>query len=385
MTHPTSTDVFDCIVVGAGIAGVSAAYELARDQSVLILEAEAQPGYHATGRSAAFYTRSYGNAVIRALTAASREFYEHPPAGFAEHPLLTPRGALYIGRADQRAELESFFAERTALIDDLVLEDSAFAVKQVHILKDDLIDGCVFEPGARQIDVHALMQGYLRGFRAAGGTLVGNARVTNAERVGDIWQVRTRAGLFQGCLLVDAAGAWADEVAVAARVTSCGLQPMRRTACILETPDGMDCSAWPAVADIGQTFYFVPENNRLMLSPADETPVDPGDAYPDDLDVALAVDRMETATTLNVSRIVHQWAGLRTFAPDRTPVVGFDPAAEGFFWLAGQGGYGIQTAPALSRCAAALVRGADVPPDIVNLGVTDKILSPARIPVKNPA
>lgn len=379
MAEPISPDVFDCIVVGAGIAGVSIACDLARDHSVLVLETEPRPGYHATGRSAAFYIPAYGNEVVRALTAASREFFEHPPAGFAVHPLLTPRGALYIGRADQRDALERFITERNELSDDLAMEDAAFARERVPVLKADYVDACVFEPGARQIDVDALLQGYLRGFRVGGGTLVGNARVETAERDGEIWQVRTRADLFQGRLLINAAGAWADEVAVAAGAVSCGLQPMRRTVCIVATPSGLDCGPWPAVADIDDAFYFIPENKRLLLSPAEETPVAPGDAYPDDLDVALAVDRLETATMLNVSRVDHQWAGLRTFAPDRNPVVGFDPAVEGFFWLAGQGGYGIQTAPALSRCAAALVRGTGVPPALTRLGVTETVLSPMRI------
>jgi len=368
MATPYSPDIFDCIVVGAGIAGVSAACDLARDHSVLILEAESTPGFHATGRSAAFFAQAYGNEVIRALTTASRNFFEHPPAGFVDHPLLTPRGALYIGRVDQRKALQSFFDECNDLIDDLVMEDAAFARERVPILKDDYLDGCIFEPGARQIDVDALLQGYLRGFRTGGGTLVGNARVESAERVGETWQVRTRTDLFQGRMLINAAGAWADEVAVAAGAAPCSLQPI----------------PWPAVADIDDTFYFVPENNRLLLSPADETPVAPGDALPDDLDVALAVDRLETATTFNVHRVVHQWAGLRTFAPDRTPVVGFDPVVAGFFWLAGQGGYGIQTAPALSQCAAALVRGAGIPPEPAALGVTETALSPARIHDRHP-
>lgn len=378
MADASSSDVFDYIVVGAGIAGLSVAGELCRAQSVLVLETESQPGYHATGRSAAFYTQAYGNELIRLLTAASREFFEHPPAGFAAQPLLTPRGALYIGRADQRDSLQSFFAARKGLIDNLAMEDAAFARKLAPILKDGYVAGCVFEPGARQIDVHALLHGYLRVLRAAGGTLAGNARMASAERVGQTWQVRTPAGMFRGRVLIDAAGAWADEVAIAAGALPCGLQPMRRSACIVEMPAGMDCGAWPAVADIDDTFYFVPENNRLLLSPADETPMPPGDAYADDLDIAAAVDRLESATTLHVSRVIQQWAGLRTFTPDRTPVVGFDPSVDGFFWLAGQGGYGIQTAPALSRCAAALVGGAGVPRDLATLGVTETALSPAR-------
>jgi len=184
-------------------------------------------------------------------------------------------------------------------------------------------------------------------------------------------------------LLIDAAGAWADEVAVAAGAAPCGLQPLRRTVCIVALPTGMDCRRWPAMADVEDHFYCVPDNTRLLLSPADETPAIPGDAVPDDLDVAVAVDRLETATTLDVRRVVHQWAGLRTFAPDRSPVVGFDPVVEDFFWLAGQGGYGIQTAPALSRCAASLVRGEGIPAALNDLEVTDASLDPGRIQKMN--
>jgi len=383
--NPKLSGVFDCIVVGAGIAGVSVACELAQDRTVLLLEAESQPGYHATGRSAAFFTEAYGNKTIRALTAASRAFFERPPAGFATHPLLTPRGALYIGRADQRGALEAFFARRRTLIEDLVMADATFARQQVPVLKEAYVDGCVFEPGARQIDVHALLQGYLRGLKSAGGTLLGNARVEAAERVDGHWQVRAGGRRFQGRLLIDAAGAWADEVAVAAGAAPCGLQPLRRSVCIVAMPDGMDCHRWPAMADVEDHFYCVPDNDRLLLSPADETPVVPADACPEDLDIALAVDRLETATTLNVRRVIQQWAGLRTFAPDRTPVVGFDTVVEDFFWLAGQGGYGIQTAPALSRCAASLVRGEGIPAGLNGLGVTDTALDPGRIQEKDSA
>jgi len=365
-------------VVGAGMAGVSVACELARDRRVVLLEAESQPGYHATGRSAAFYVQAYGNEVIQALTTASRAFFEQPPASFTDQALLTPRGSLFIGGADQRAALESQYEAAADLVPGLALEDGAFAERLVPILRRGKIAACVWEPDARRIDVHALLQGYLRRFRAAGGEFLAGARVRALDRSGDSWSCETNRGVFTAGTLVNAAGAWADELAQLAGAEAVGLQPMRRTACIIDVPAGIDSETWPAVADVAETFYFIPEAGGLLLSPADETPSPPADAHPEDLDVAVAVDRFEAATTISVKRVRQSWAGLRTFAPDRSPVAGFDPRVDGFFWLAGQGGYGIQTAPALARYAAALIRGENVPSDLARLGVSEAALSPAR-------
>lgn len=353
------TDTSDYLIVGAGIAGASVAWELARDHSVTLLEAEDQPGFHATGRSAAFYSEIYGNEVIRALTAASRSFFESPPAGFADSPLLEPRGCVIYADQHQQADLEAHFAELRTDSDNIALESAEFALSRVPVLRPEQVAACIWEPDARRIDVHALFQGYLRGCRQRGGQLVVNARVEAASFESGAWSVTTPAGDFRGRVLVNAAGAWADEVAELGGVAPLGLTPLRRTVCIVATEPALDSSDWPAVTDAVESFYFVPDAGHLLLSPADETPAPAGDAYPDDLDVARAVDRLETATTLQVKKLVQEWAGLRTFSPDRSPVVGFDAAVENFFWLAGQGGYGIQTSPAVSRLAARLLQRQD--------------------------
>ncbi|MBW7852351.1 MAG: FAD-binding oxidoreductase [Rhodospirillales bacterium] len=369
---------FDVVVIGAGIAGASAAYELAATRRVLVVERESQPGYHATGRSAAVFAESYGNPIIRAITAASRAFYEAPPSGFADAPLWRPRGALIIGRADQRPALERLHAEVSALVAGARLVDAAEALRLVPILKPDYVAGGMLDPAAMELDVNAIHQGYLRGLRRRGGAVVLDAEVLGIERSGGLWRVTTRAGAFAAPVVVNATGAWADAVAEMAGARPLGLRPLRRTAVVFDPPFGVAVDGWPMVIDADEEFYFKPDAGRLLASPADETPSAPCDAQPDEIDVATALARFEEATGVEVRRIGHKWAGLRTFMPDRSPAVGFDPAVEGFFWLAGQGGYGIQTAPALARIAAALLRGEALPPDVAALGVTAADLAPRR-------
>jgi D-arginine dehydrogenase len=236
----------------------------------------------------------------------------------------------------------------------------------------------MYEPAAMDIDVHALHQGFLRGLRARGGRVVTDAEVRSLRRRDGLWTAETTAGTFAAPIVVNAAGAWADEVARLAGIGTVGLVPKRRTAFTIEPPEGVAPSGWPAVVDVAETFYFKPESGRLLVSPADETPMPPCDVQPDEIDVASAAARLEAATTLQVRRIAHKWAGLRSFVADKTPVAGFAPDAEGFFWLAGQGGYGIQTSPAMGRVAAALAAGRGLPPDIAARGVTEAALSPAR-------
>jgi D-arginine dehydrogenase len=370
---------FDSIVIGAGIAGASAASFLAERGATLLLERESQPGYHTTGRSAALYSEAYGNAAIRSLTTGARPFFMAPPADFAEHPLLTPRGAMFVGRADQLASLDRAAAETRALQPSIRRIDGAEARRICPVLKADYVEGAVLEPEAMDIDVHALHQGFLRGLRAHGGRLVTDAEVIALERAGDAWQVRTAAGAFPGRVLVNAAGAWADELARLAGAEPVGLTPKRRTAILFAPPAGCDVSGWPLVVDIDETFYFKPDAGKLLGSPADETPSPPCDAQPEELDVALAVERIQQAAALPIARIERRWAGLRSFVADKTPVVGFDDRVEGFFWLAGQGGYGIQTAPAMGRLAAALIAGEAVPADLAALGVSEQDLSPRRL------
>ena len=371
-------DVFDIVIVGGGMAGASAGYFMAGQARVLLLEMEAQPGYHTTGRSAALYSEAYGNAAIRALTSGGRAFYEAPPPGFADHALLTPRGALFIGRADQSAALDATAVEASANVDTIRRLDAAATRALVPVLRPDYVSGGVHEPEAMDIDVHALHQGFLRGLRARGGEVRVGAEVTGLAHDGTGWRVESKAGTVRAPILVNAAGAWCDVVAAMAGVDPIGLVPKRRTAVLFAPSDGIDSSGWPLTVDVDEQFYFKPDAGKLMGSPADETPMEPCDVQPDEFDIALAVDRIQTASTLEIRRIEHRWAGLRSFVADKTPVVGFDSAAEGFFWLAGQGGYGIQTAPSMGRVSAALAAGDDIPADLQEFGVRAAALSPSR-------
>ena len=366
--------ISDVAVIGAGIAGASLAYHLAGDASVLLLEAEDFLGYHTTGRSAALFSETYGNAVIRALTMSSRGFFEAPPPGFAEHPLLGPRGCLFIAREDQLPSLEAQCCE-TPQIRRITAEEVR---RRVPVLRADSIAAGGYDGTETDIDVHALHQGFLKGARAKGARLVTGARVEAIERQDGAWQLTTPAGRFSAAILVNAAGAWADEIGRLAGAAPIGLTPLRRTALLIDPPPGSTVTDWPMVIDIDEEFYFKPDAGRLMLSLADETPSPPCDAQPEELDIALCIDRVQRAADLPVRRVVRAWAGLRSFVADRTPVVGFDPRVENLFWLAGQGGYGIQTAPAMAELAASLCRGRGVPARLVERGIAEGVLSPAR-------
>lgn len=369
------------LVIGGGIAGASAAYALTgrvgdKDGPVVVLERESAAGYHSSGRSVTLYLESYGNAVIRTLIKASRPFLSGPPAGFAAHALLAPRGALMIARTDQSASLDAELAFARSTGVEAREVDKAEALSRHPALDPDYLARAMFEPDSMDIDIHALHHGFLRGLAAAGGRLVTDAEVERLERRRGLWRVDTRAGSFAAPVVLNAAGAWADAVAELAGVAPVGLVPKRRTVICFDPGPQDDVGAWPMVIDVDEEFYFKPDAGRILASPADETPVPPSDVQPEELDVALAVDRVERATRLRVRRLESKWAGLRTFAADETPVVGMDPRADGFFWLAGQGGYGIMTSPALSRVAAALALGDDVPADIA---VDPAALSPARL------
>ena len=371
-----STDV---LIIGAGIAGASAAYFLAPHCSVLVLEREAQPGYHATGRSAAMYSETYGNATVRAITTASKPFYFTPPPGFADYPLVTPRGALTVGTAADHDPLRALWQDMCALVPNVQWWTQDQILQRVPVLRPELAHCGVFEPDAMDMDVHAIHQGFLRGAKAAGAQLVCGAGVHAVQREGGGWRVDTAAGSIFAPTVVNAAGAWCDEVAQLAGVATVGLVPKRRTAFTTEAPAGCDISAWPLVIDAQESFYFKPDAGVLLMSPANEDAVSPQDVQPEELDIAIAVDRIETATTLQIRQVRRKWAGLRSFLADKTPVVGFAPDAPGFFWLAGQGGYGIQTAPAMGQLAAALVRGLPVPAPMVTLGVRAEDLSAGRL------
>jgi D-arginine dehydrogenase len=253
------------------------------------------------------------------------------------------------------------------------------ALRRVPILRRDRVAAALFEPGASDIDVNALHQAFLRGFRARGGMLVCDVRTDSLSFANGSWSVQTPGIRYTAPILVNAAGAWADDVATMAGIAPLGIEPKRRTVVLLDPPAGIDIRSWPLTIDADETFYFKPDAGRILLTPADETPSPPCDAQPDEIDIARAIDRFESMTTVSVRRVVHKWAGLRSFATDRTPVVGFDPSAWGFFWLAGQGGYGMQTSSAMARTAAALIRGEDLPPDVLAQNVNAAALSPGRL------
>jgi len=368
----------EVLIVGAGMAGASLAYFLAPHRQVTLLERESQPGYHATGRSAALYSETYGNAPVRAITTASKAFYFAPPEGFSPYPLVTPRGSLSVGGNDDRETLQRAFDKRKALVPNIEWWSQADILQRVPILKPEAAVYGVYEPDAMDMDVHGIHQGFLRGAKAAGAQLLCDAVVEQIAREGNAWRIKTTAGEFLAEVVVNAAGAWCDELARMAGVAPIGLQPMRRTAFMCDVPAGCDSHAWPMVMDANEGFYLKPDAGMLLVSPANADPVEPQDVQPEELDVAIAVDRVETATTLQIRRVQRKWAGLRSFVADKTPVVGFAPDAPGFFWLAGQGGYGIQTAPAMGELSAALVQHQPVPAALTALGVTEATLAPGR-------
>ena len=346
-------DGYDFIIVGCGIAGASAGYELAAHGRVLVLERESQPGYHTTGRSAALFVQTHGPSVIRALARGAKNFFLNPPAGFTEHPLLTPRGMLLIGRDDQAALLEQTFVHSARHIAGVRRLDVKAARDLVPLLREDYVAGAVLDPEAMDMDVHAIHWGFIRGIRARGGKLVTDAElrglVRDGNRHGNRWIARTAAGDFAAPVIVNAAGAWCDVVGTMAGAAPIGLVPKRRTAFIFDPPPDAAISGWPSVIDVGEEFYFKPDAGKFLGSPADQTPMAPCDATPDDLDVAIAVERIQRAARLPIVHINRKWAGLRSFVADGCPVVGYDPRIEGFFWLAGQGGYGIETSPSMGR------------------------------------
>jgi D-arginine dehydrogenase len=369
----------DFLVLGAGMAGASAAYFLADHGRVLVLESEEAPGYHTTGRSAALYTETYGNAAIRALTVASGRFFRSPPAGFSEHPLLRPRGVLIVAQPNDAKRFAAEVEAGRRFAPNLRVLDRMEAFGLCPALRADWLGHAFLEPDAMDMDVHAIHQGFLKGLKRKGGSVVTRAPTRSVTKRNGMWEVDTAAGRFTAPILVNATGAWADEVARLAGVPALGLTPKRRTAIIIELPPGSAVDGWPMVCDILETFYFKPESGRLLISPADETPMPPSDVQPDEIDIAVAVARIEAATTLTIGRVVRKWAGLRTFAPDKTLVIGPDPAAEGFVWVAGQGGYGIQTAAAAGHAAAALATASAFPRDLSELGLSPIDLLPDRL------
>jgi D-arginine dehydrogenase len=370
----------DAVVIGGGIAGAAAGCFLARAGArVTVLEAEPVLAHHTTGRSAAVFLENYGADPVRRLTLASRSFLAAPPDGLAEAALLTPRGLLDVGGPEHRAALEEHAQHGAALVPGVRWVSPQEATELCPVLRPERLAGGVLEPDAQDIDVMGLHQVFLRGLRAAGGQVRTGERVEALHRDGDGWVVRTGTGTLRPALVVNAAGAWGDVVAELAGVPAVGLRPLHRTAFVADLPAGLDARRWPLVQDIDEGWYCKPEGDALLCSLADETPAEPGDPRPREEDVALAIERIGEATTLQLRRVRTAWAGLRTFAPDRAPVVGPDPDARGFVWLVGLGGFGIMTAPALGMLAAATALGQPLPTDLAERGVVPADYAPARL------
>lgn len=378
---------FDFVIIGAGMAGVSLAYRIGEQARVLVIEAESQPGYHSSGRSAAMFMETYGTPTIRALTRAGRRFFESPPEGFSETALLAPRGVLYLVR-DHQTEL------RDAMLADLrasganVREISAQDVlNRVSCVRPEGLLGAIEEPEARDVDVHQLLQGFLKGARQSGAQFIFDATVQAATRDDGVWTLTLSNGqVISTAAVVNAAGAWAQRVANQFGALDVGLQPKRRSAFTFKPicedsrePLPTDRIAhWPAVVGIDESFYFKPDAGLLLGSPANADPVEPHDVVAEELDVAIGIDRIMSATTLTIRRPAHTWAGLRSFVNDGDFVIGWDPSIDGFFWVAGQGGYGIQTSPGASLLASNLLLKQPLDPQLKEQGVDPQSVSPSR-------
>lgn len=368
----------EVVVIGGGIAGVSAAFQLSKTHRVVLLERESQLAHHTTGRSAAVYIVNYGGPIAMRLTKASREFLDDTP--YADHAVLEDRGVLMVGDETNRAHIEALAAEGHALDPTIELVDGATARAMVPVLREEAAVVGMYEPNGSGMDVMGLHQAFVRGAVANGAEIVRHEGALAAERVGDRWTVSTPHTTVQADTIVNAAGAWGDELATMVGATPVGLVPMRRTA--FTTAIAADPSAWPLVhVDSAEgPAYFKPEaGGHLLCSPADETPSEPCDAKAEELDVAVAIDRLNSMTTLDIRSVASTWAGLRTFSADRQPVLGMDPDVPGFCWMVGQGGTGITTAAASGEVVAAAVRGEALPAHLSQLGLDFESLGPMRL------
>lgn len=369
----------DVIVIGAGMAGASVAYFLAPHARVVVLEREQHAGVHSTGRSAALFSETYGSAQVRALSRATRPFLERPPEGFAQHPILSPRGTVIIGNSEQADAVQAMYEEMAPLGDGVRMVDGAWLRNRVPVLRPEAAEIGLFEPGSADIDVNELHQGFLRALRARGGKLRVNVAIRSIERGPGHWFVDAGDESFRAPLLVNAAGAWVDEVAALAGVAPIGIQPRRRSAFLFQPPSDVDTTHWPFVMDVEETFYFKPDAGLLMGCPANADPVSPHDVQPEELDIAMGIHRIEEATTMTIRRPTRTWAGLRSFVADGDLVGGFVPGSNDFFWVAAQGGYGIQTSAAMGEACAHLVLGRPLPAHLEAAGITAQMLDPARL------
>ncbi len=370
----------DFIIIGGGIAGASTGYWLSGHGRVVVLERESHPAYHSTGRSAALYTAAYGTAQVRALTLASRAFFDAPPAGFCEHPLLTPRGEMTVDFNGDPQELNNQYLSAKASVPEMQLLSADQACARLPILRREKVHGALYDPSASDIDTDALHQGYLRGIRRNQGELHTDCEVLSLARDAQgLWHVTTANQTFSAPIIINAAGAWADQIGAMAGARRLGLQPKRRAAFIFAAPEGLDIHHWPMLVSLDESFYMKPDAGMFLGSPANADPVEPHDVQPEELDIAMGIYQIEEATTLSIRRPTRTWAGLRSFVSDGDLLSGFDPKVAGLFWVAGQGGYGIQTSPAMGQASAALVRGLPLPEPLTRFGLEAAMLSPARL------
>ncbi|MCX7057348.1 MAG: FAD-dependent oxidoreductase [Proteobacteria bacterium] len=370
---------FDVCVIGGGMAGASVAYYLAPHARVLLLEREAHVGYHSTGRSAALFSPQYGSLTIRRLTAATSQFMTSPPAGFAADALLTPRGFMMVGTDAQREALEKLQSLADATGSPLIRLSADELRARVPVLRPGIFDWAALDNSAMDMDVNAILQGFLRGARGHGAKVATGEELLALERQGALWRARSTSLEFKATIVVNASGAWADEIAACAAIAPLGLTPNRRTAFNFDPPAGTNVASWPMIIDAAERFYFKPDAGRLLGSLAEEEPSAACDAQPDDLDVAVAVDRIEQVIEFPIQRVVRAWAGLRTFSSDRDPVSGFEPTTTGFYWHAAIGGYGIQTAAALGHFAATRILGQPAPGYLMDTGFAEGDLDPSRL------
>ena len=372
---------FDIIIIGAGMAGASLGARLATDRRVLVLEQEAQPGMHSTGRSAAAFIPSYGAhlSALRQLTQASFKFLKQPPVSISEHSLLHPRGLMTLHGDREATEVRQELQDLNSLLAEPIRElSNVEALRLCPALAEPWLTKIWFEENVYDIDVHSLHQGYLRQFKHHGGVLV-SGKVTALEHGESGWTVTTTNESFHASVIVNAAGAWADHVASMAGISPLGLTPLRRTAVLVNPPEDSDIQQWPLIFAGDGSFYLKPDAGMLLVSPADEHPSEPCDAQPEELDVAYAAHYAEQALTgLNLKHVPHKWAGLRTFAPDRIPVIGFDHSDSTFFWYAGQGGHGIQIAPAAAELAESIIKRTELPESLAAMDFQVSWVSPAR-------
>jgi D-arginine dehydrogenase len=367
----------DICIVGGGMAGASVAFHVAPAARVLLLEREPHVGYHSTGRSAALYHRQYGSPVVRALTGASEPFFRSPPSGFAA--VLTERGSLVVGRADQHDALKEHEAAAVASNQTLTRLSQAEVLQLIPALRPAAVAWGLFDSLAMDMNVDSLLQGYLKSARQHGARVLTGQEIQTVRRDGPRWHVRTAELEVAADIVVNAAGAWADELAGLAGIAPLRLVPYRRTAFTFEAPEMMSVAHWPMVADAEELFYFKPDAGRILGSLSEEVASPPCDVQPEDFDVALAVDRIEATVSFPINRVVRAWAGLRTFAPDRNPVSGFEESAPGFYWHAALGGYGIQTSAALGAYAGATLTGEALPVALTEHGLRAGLLAPARL------